>query len=393
MKKTFLDLGQQPITNSFLSCSTPNDEFFYHLKVDFDDRTKLVSLANFVKPELMFNDTYAHRASMSATMRESFKLVASRLKEAFCPRKILEIGSNDGVFIRNFEKNTVVAVEPCGNLAALTDEMGYVTYPNFWSKSLAEAIVSSHGEMDLIYSANTMCHIPDLVEAFEAVAIALNEQGIFVFEDPSISSVIANGSYDQFYDEHAHVFSVMALECILRPCGLEIFDVESLSTHGGSNRIYAQKVGTGQHQISLRVREQLARETEIGLGAIETYKEFANRVQISRRELVGLLTDLKAQGRKIVSYGATYKSATIFNYCRIGTSLIDYIVDTTPNKQGKFSPGMHIPILSPEEGFDESVDYAFLGAWNFTPEIVQKEAVYIRRGGKFISHVPHVRII
>jgi methylation protein EvaC len=353
----------------------------------------LVSLENFVRPELMFNDTYAHRASMSLTMRESFRLVASRLKDAFRPRKTLEIGSNDGVFIRNFEKDAAVAVEPCRNLADLTQEMGYATYPVFWTKAEAGKIVSAHGEMDLIYSANTICHIPDLVEVFEAVASALTPRGVFVFEDPSLLRVVANGAYDQFYDEHAHVFSVLALHNILNSCGLEIFEVESLNTHGGSNRIYAQKINGGQNQIASTVAENLERERESGLAAIGTYEIFSERVGKSKRDLVRLFTVLKEQRKKIVSYGATYKSATIFTYCRTDTAVLDYIVDSTPNKQGKFSPGMHIPIISPEEGFNETVDYAFLGAWNFAAEILKKEVRYINRGGKFITHVPEVHVI
>ena len=393
MKRTFLDLGQQPITNSFLTVSNPDDEFFYPLRVQFDDQSMLVSLENFVRPELMFNDTYAYRASMSLIMRESFRLVASRLKDAFRPRKTLEIGSNDGVFIRNFEKDAAVAVEPCRNLADLTQEMGYATYPVFWTKAEAGKIVSAHGEMDLIYSANTICHIPDLVEVFEAVASALTPRGVFVFEDPSLLRVVANGAYDQFYDEHAHVFSVLALHNILNSCGLEIFEVESLNTHGGSNRIYAQKINGGQNQIASTVAENLERERESGLAAIGTYEIFSERVGKSKRDLVRLFTVLKEQRKKIVSYGATYKSATIFTYCRTDTAVLDYIVDSTPNKQGKFSPGMHIPIIPPEEGFNETVDYAFLGAWNFAAEILKKEVRYINRGGKFITHVPEVHVI
>jgi len=393
VKKTFLDLGLQPITNAFSSISNPKGEFFYPLQVQFDDESKLVSLKNFVKPGLMFNDTYAHRASMSATMRESFRLVASQMKEAYRPKKTLEIGSNDGAFIRNFEKEEVIAVEPCKNLAEITQELGFITYPEFWDIAQAEKIVAIHGKIDLIYSANTISHIPELKEAFNAVASTLSQKGIFVFEDPSLLSVIVNGSYDQFYDEHPHVFSVMALENILNYCGLEIFDVENLNTHGGSNRIYAQRINGGEMPISINVALNIDREEKAGLATIGKYKEFGERVKKSKNDLVKLLKDLKVQQKKIVSYGATYKSATIFNYCNIGGSLIDYIVDTTPNKQGKFSPGMHIPIISPEEGFNASVDYAFLGAWNFSAEILKNEVRYVSRGGKFITHVPQVRVI
>jgi hypothetical protein len=393
MKHLFLDLGKQPITNAFLEEQNPREEFFYHLQAEFDDQTKLVSLKEFVKPELMFNDTYAHRASMSRTMRESFKAIADQLKTKYNPKKILEIGSNDGVFIRNFETDMVVAVEPCENLADITTEMGYTTYPVFWGDEEASKIIGKHGKMDIIFSANTVSHIPDLVDTFGAVEKTLTTDGVFIFEDPSLLSVMNNGSYDQFYDEHAHVFSILALDNLLKSIGLEIFEIENLTTHGGSNRLYVKKKRSKKWQIAKNVGKNISREKESGLDHIEAYLEFAKRVQQSKNDLVKLLDRLKKEKKKIISYGATYKSATIFNYCQLGNDYFDCITDTTLNKQGKFSPGMHIPIISPEEGFNATVDYVFLGAWNFKDEIMAKEHEFIEKGGKFLSHVPEVRVL
>jgi hypothetical protein len=393
MKKKFLDLGMQPITNAYLTEGDIAGEYLFNLSIGFDEETKLVSLMEFVKPQLMFNDTYAHRASMSATMRESFKEIALSIKKRFSPARLMEIGSNDGVFIRNFDQGEVVAIEPCGNLAEITNRMGYKTYPVFWNSETAEQIVANHGKMDVVYSANTICHIQDLKEVFDAMRIVLNDSGVLIFEDPSLYNVLQNTSYDQFYDEHAHLFSVIALKHILGESGFEIFDVENLPTHGGSNRIYAKKISNRLLAIGRSVEENVQRELDIEMDKMRAYENFAQRVGKSKQDLVTLLTDIKRQGKKIISYGATYKSATILNYCRIGTDLIDYITDTTPNKQGKFSPGMHIPIISPEQGFNESVDYAFLGAWNFYREIMEKEKKFIERGGKFITHVPRVKVL
>ena len=393
MKKKFLDLGTQPITNSFLTEDKFDDEYLYNLSLGMDEDTKLVSLMETVKPELMFNEVYAHRASMSKTMRNSFKEVAASLVKQFKPMTVLEIGSNDGVFIRNFSKEAVVAIEPCKNLADITSAMGYKTYCDFWDIFTAHMIVSNHGEMDLIYSANTISHIENIVEVFKAVDFSLSDEGVFVFEDPSLYSVLNNTSYDQFYDEHVHLFSVIGLINLLNDCGLEIFKVDSLTTHGGSNRVYVKKKNNKSLSIDDSVDQNVQKESVYGMNDIFVYEQFANRVKESKVQLVELLNRFKNDGKKIISYGATYKSATIFNYCRIGVDLIDYIVDTTVNKQGKFSPGMHIPIISPEEGFDGSVDYAFLGAWNFTKEIMKKEQSYIDRGGKFITHVPSVKLI
>ena len=395
MKIKFLNLGKQPITNSFLKNvdkKTINKEFFYNLSVGFDKKSYLVSLMKHVDPKKQFTDQYAHRASQSRTMRKSFKEIASKLKKRFKPRKCLEIGSNDGVFIKNFKKNQVVAVEPCTNLAKITQAAGYKTYGKFWNEKIALKIKKLHGQFDLIFSANTISHIPNLEEVFKSVSFDLKEKGVFVFEDPYIGSVILNNSYDQFYDEHVHLFSLISVSKIISKSNLKVFDVEITKNHGGSIRFYVSRADSNFKETK-RLKLLKSKEIKQGLHKLKTYKKFSSRVSKSKKDLVELLKTLKIKNKKIISYGATYKSATIFNYCDIGTDLIDYVVDTTTNKQGKFTPGKHIPILSPEIGFDNSVDYAFLGAWNFKKEIKDKEKDFLKRGGKFIVHVPKVKII
>jgi methylation protein EvaC len=390
-KIRFLDLGMQPIANNFLSSSKDiKEEYKFHLTVTFDDNTKLVSLSDFVPPEMMFNDSYVYYSSLSSTMRSHFLKTAESLKREFSPVKVLEIGSNDGVFLKNFPPYSTVSVEPCGNFAEITTKLGYKTYSKFWTRDLAKTISVNHGKQDLIFSANCMCHIQDLSEAFTSVSRSLSSTGVFVFEDPSLLKMIERGSYDQIYDEHAHIFSVTALQNLLSKSNLEIFKVENLQVHGGSNRIFACPTGT--RNIDKSVEENLSNEKLAGLDSIDAYKRFSERVEQSKNQLVQLLSELKRQGYKIVSYGATSKSTTVFNYCQITTSLIDYIVDTTPDKQGKLSPGVHIPVISPEEGFNSSVDYAFLGAWNYEKEIAQKEKIFLKNK-RFITHVPHVRFI
>ena len=391
MKKLFLDLGKQPIANGFIEGEPPKDEFFFDLKVVFDEDTKLVSLAEFVKPELMFNDSYVYVSSMSQTMRTHFTNTASSLKEGFSPTKVLEIGSNDGVFIKNFDSNDTIAVEPCSNFAEITNDKGYHTYPEFWTTALSSQILEDHGKQDLIFSANCMCHIQDLDDAFTAIKALLSDDGVFVFEDPALDKMIERNSYDQIYDEHAHIFSVTALKNILNNNGLDIFRVDNLSVHGGTNRLYVKHKNNNKFSIQTSVDLNLQREQELGLKKYSTYIKFAEKVKQSKSDLVNLLDTLKKQGKKIVSYGATSKSTTVFNYCGITTDQIDYIVDTTPHKQGKLSPGTHIPVVSPETGFNDSVDVAFLGAWNFEDEILSKESNFIESGGVFVSHVPQVR--
>jgi len=386
MKKQFLNLGKQPIANGFLYKDQIKDEYFYNLGVAFDEETKLVTQTEYVDPPLMFNDKYVYRGSMSQTMREHFK----SLCETFSSNtKILEIGSNDGVFIKNLNPKFTVSVEPCSNFAKETQDMGYTTYPEFWTQELSNKILKNHGKQDIIFAANCICHIPDLDQTFNAIKSLLSDDGTFIFEDPSLAEVINNNSYDQIYDEHPHVFSVIALDNLLKRNGLQIVKVENLQVHGGSNRIFAKKIGS---KVDKSVELSKSYERILGLDQFKTFKRFAQRVEQSKEDLIRLLTQCKKENKKVISYGATSKSTTVFNYCNIDSELISYITDTTPEKQDKLSPGMHIPVISPEQGFDDTVDFAYLGAWNFIKEISKKEHKYLDRGGKFITHVPIVKI-
>jgi len=394
MKKKFLDLGRQPIANSFLpdiSKKTIKKEFFYKLTVSFDDKDYLVSVTNPVNPKIQYTNKYAHRAPESRTMKEAFKNIALKLSKRFSPKKIMEIGSNDGVFIKNFPTNNVIAVEPCKNLARLTAKK-FKTYPDFWNQKLAKKIFKNKKKVDLIFSANTISHIPNLKETFKAIEFSLSENGVLVIEDPSLSSVITNNSYDQFYDEHVYVFSALAMLNIAKKHNLRLFDIENISTHGGSLRYYICK-NNSKYKITKNLIKVIKYEKRKALNKISTFNFFSRRVKKSKKDLINLLSKLKKQNKKIISYGATYKSTTLFNYCNIDKKYLDFVTDTTINKQGKFTPGKHIPIISPKKGFNESVDYAFLGAWNFKREILKKEKKFIKRGGKFITHVPLIKIL
>ena len=388
MKKEFLDLGRQPIANKFLKEDEVSDEFFFDLKVVFDEDTKLVSMKDFVKPELMFNEDYKYNTSLSTPMVNHFKETAEMLRMKFQPKKVLEIGSNDGPFICNFPEESSICVEPCDNFARVTADMGYITSTEFWTTDLSEKIVEQNGYMDLIYSANCICHIQDLDDAFKAVKNTLSPSGVFVFEDPSLLRMLERGSYDQIYDEHAHVFSVTALNNILRRNGLQIFSVDNLSVHGGSNRIYACHMDSCI--LGDSVKENLKKEKDFGIDNFETYEIFAKRVKESKDELVRCLSNLKHNGKSIISIGATSKSTTVFNYCGIDSSLIDCITDTTPDKQNLLAPGSHIPVVDRESVNLNDYDYAFLGAWNFKEVIANKESDFVQNGGQFITHVPKI---
>ena len=391
MKKEFLDLGRQPIANKFLKEDEISDEFFFDLKVVFDEDTKLVSMKDFVKPELMFNEDYKYNTSLSTPMVNHFFDTAEMLNKRFEPKKVLEIGSNDGPFISNFDKDSSICVEPCDNFAKVTADMGYKTSTEFWTTELSQKIKDNDGEMDLIYSANCICHIQDLDDCFSAVANLLSDKGVFVFEDPSLLRMLERGSYDQIYDEHAHVFSVTALDNLLKKNGLVMFDVDNLSVHGGSNRIYAKKPNIpSDNTMSPNVFENLKEEKNFGVDKFETYEIFAKRVKDSKDELLRCLKNLRLNGKKIISIGATSKSTTVFSYCGIDGSLIDCITDTTPDKQNLLAPGSHIPVVDRESVNLNEYDYAFLGAWNFKDVIANKESEFVADGGQFITHVPKI---
>ena len=397
MKKEFLDLGRQPVANAFLKKEDFDDEFLFDLKVVFNTESKLVSIKKFVDPERIFNEDYPYTTSNSFPMVKHFKETAEMLMKEFNPLTVMEIGSNDGVFLKNWANDYTIGVEPCGNFTKVTKDMGYQTYNDFWTTNLSEKIKSDgHVDFDLIYAANCICHIHDLDDTFKAVKNLLSKDGVFVFEDPSLLRILERNSYDQIYDEHPHIFSITALDNILMENGLKIFRVENLSVHGGSNRVYVSHLPFHTffrvRPVEISVRENLQREDDFGLNEFKTYQDFAKRVEESRNDLVELLVKLKNDGKRIMSIGATAKSTTVFNYCGIDTDLIELITDTTPDKQGLYSPGSHIPVVDRESVNLNDYDYVFLGAWNFKDVIANKEREFVENGGKFITHVPEIMV-
>lgn len=383
----FLNLGRQPIANNFIK--NGEKELFFNLGASFNDETNLVSLSNFVDKNKLFHDQYAYSSSMSITMKKHFKQIAEIIKK-FNPSKILEIGSNDGAFLFNFSPKKAIAVEPCGNFSNLLKKAGYISYTRFWDLNLVNEILSKYGKMDIIYAANCMCHIPEIEESLLAVKNLLNDNGILIFEDPSLEEMIKRGSYDQIYDEHAHIFSILSLNKLLNNNNLEIRKIEKLSVHGGSNRIYATLNKNNFLKKDNSVDKFIKNEELNGLNKLNTFIEFSNKIKKSKIDLISLLDSIK--DKNIIGYGATSKSVVVYNYCKIKDNYINYVVDTTPSKQNKLIPGVHIPIIKYTK-IKNNINYAFLGAWNYEKEILKKEQDFIKRGGRFITHVPYVRII
>jgi SAM-dependent methyltransferase len=393
MFKKFLDLGNQPLANSYLlNNNSLKKEITYKLKVGINLKNYLVSIENTVPKEKMFNAKYPYRSSMSFTMRSSFKNLAKKILNNYKPQLVLEIGSNDGAFIKNFNKNIVIGVEPCKNLARITRNHGYKTFSSYWNLDLAKKI-TRFKKVNIIYSANTISHIKDLDSVIKAIDFALAKNGILIIEDPSLMECLKSTAYDQFYCEHIYVFSAIALHNIFKKYNFEIFKIEKIKTHGGSNRYYIKRKDNQNYRIEKSCKALIIREIRYGLKRYSTYLKFKKSVEKSKIKLLQLLNDFKKKKLKVIGYGATAKSVTVLNYCKINKNLISYFLDTTPDKVNKYLPGSKILIKKYKKLDKKDVDVVFLGAWNFKEEILKKEKKFISMGGKFITHIPFPRII
>ncbi len=392
----FISFGKMPIANGFLKMEQFKKEYFFELKVAFCPKCTMVQLTEFVDREKMFHENYAFFSSTSKMMSEHFKEFADEVQSKYLSQKdpfVVEIGSNDGIMLQNFAKKGIrhLGVEPSKNVAEIAKGKGINTISQFFDEELAHKIVKTDGQADAFIAANVMCHIPYFHSIVAGIKILLKQEGIVMFEDPYLGDVIEKTSYDQIYDEHAFVFSVSSINYVFQQHDMEVIDVSPQEVHGGSMRyIIAHK---GVKKVSKNVFIQMEREKALGLNLPETFDLFRNNCEKSRDSLKTILVDLKNKGKKVVGYAATSKSTTVLNYCGITPDLIEYICDTTPLKQGKFSPGMHIPVFSYEKFVAEKPEFALLFGWNHAKEIMAKEKKYSDSGGKWIVYVPQVNII
>jgi SAM-dependent methyltransferase len=392
-----LDLGQQPLGNGFLSPTNFSNEYFYSLQCGFSEDSRLFQLLEQPAPEIMFHQDYAFFSGTSQRMKQHFAEFANNVIEKGFVNDassfIVELGSNDGIFLTHFAQKGIphLGVEPSGAVAKVAESQGISVIQEFFDTSLAEKILAESGPADVISAANVMCHIPDINELAKGIALLLKKDGVLIFEDPYLGDVIRLTSYDQIYDEHVFLFSALSVKSIFETVGMELIDLARQSTHGGSMRY---TLGfKDRHQVSPSVPEILNQELNQGLHKTQTFVQFALRVKSSGEALLDKMQDLRNQGKTIAAYGATSKSTTIYNYAGIGPDLIDYICDNTPMKQGKFSPGAHIPIFSESRFQDTPPDYAFLAAWNHQRELRDNNKSFEVAGGRWITHVPEVHIL
>ena len=392
-----VDFGMQPLGNGFVESQSQLQEYFFPMKVGFCEKSKMLQLVEQPEPNRMFHDHYAFYSSTSKHMAKHFEDFSEEVIAAhFFPKSdpfVVELGCNDGILLKHFANRSMrhLGIEPSINVALEANKIGIETISEFFSESIARKIVESHGHADIFVAANVMCHIEEMNSVIAGIKVLLNQTGVAIFEDPYLGDVISKTSYDQIYDEHVFLFSALSVQYMFGLQGMELIDVIPQPTHGGSMRYVV--ANSGVYPVSNSVTNLLNAEILQGLDKAVTFIEFDARVKKSKADLRALLVELKRNGKKIAGYGATSKSTTILNYSGIGPDLIDYICDTTPIKQGKYTPGTHIPVVPYDKFKDSPPDYAFLFAWNHAEEIMVKETDFIKHGGRWITHVPEVKVL
>ncbi len=392
----FMSFGRMPIANGFLLPAQIPDEYFFELAPCVCGTCHMFQLFRQPEPEKMFHQNYAFFSSTSRHMQAHFAAFANAVIEVHLNDRsnpfVVEIGSNDGIMLRTFRDRGMrhLGIEPSRNVAAVAIAGGIRTVTEFFNTETARAVVAVDGQADSILAANVIAHIADLPSVAEGIAILLKPDGVFIFENAYLGAVIENTAYDQIYDEHVFTFCAMSVSNAFGRHGLELIDVQPQPTHGGSMRyVLAHK---GARRTSASVSNLLAQERSQGLDKVETYEMFRLRCEESRAELRALLQTLSKQNTKVVGYGATAKSTTVLNYCGLTSNQIAWISDNTPVKQGKLSPGAHIPIRPRDAFVDERPDYAVLFAWNHSAEIREAEREFSAAGGCWITYVPQVAV-
>ena len=391
----FFDFGNMPIANGFLTPDEFKDEYFYRMKVGYCPTCSMVQLIDQPERERMFHDHYAFFSSTSTFMARHFKQLSENVLTRFPIRDpfIVELGSNDGILLQNFAKKGIkhLGVEPSSNVAQVAREKGINTISTFFDEATAEKILGEYGNASAIIAANVMCHIPDLHSVVRGMKKLLKPDGVIIMEDPNLGDIIEKTSYDQIYDEHVFYFSLLSLSNLFNQYNLEIFDLEHLNVHGGSMRYFISH--KGKYPISDSVKVQVVKEKKMNMSTPEPYNQLKRNIEASRDNLLKILKQLKKENKRVVGYAATSKSTTVTNYCGLTQDLVEFISDTTPIKQGKFSPGAHIPVLSHDSFKQKYPDYALLFGWNHSEEIMKNEQVFKDAGGRWIVYVPRVDIL
>lgn len=394
----FLELGDQPLANAFLTAEQvkAGKEDKFPLDVYVCHGCWHAQLLDVVSKETLFSH-YLYFSTTTKTMPAHFASFAKEVADVHTKKGdfVVEIGSNDGILLAAFDprERRILGVEPATNVAEFArKERAIPTMNRFWTPETATEITRDLGKAKVIISNNVIGHIDDLAGVTKGVKILLEPDGTWIWEAPYLVDLIEKNEFDTVYHEHLAYFAVHPARAMLERGGLKLVDVKRFGIHGGTIRVYA-KHEEAPDEPSAEVQKLLALEKSMKLDTPEPYLALGERVKKLRTDLNQMLADLKAQGKRIAAYGAPAKGNTLLNYCGIGAQVLDYAQDTTPVKQGLYTPGMHVPVVHPAEFRKSPPDVALMLAWNYEREILEKEAEFRKRGGKFLIPIPTPRLV
>tara|TARA_X000000950_G_C13917274_1_gene661626 strand:- start:4814 stop:6043 length:1230 start_codon:yes stop_codon:yes gene_type:complete len=374
------NFGKMPIANNF--SKKVNKKNLYQMKIAFNESNGLFQLVNAPKPKKLFNNNYAFISSTSKSMQIHFNSVAKNIKKMMNKNsKIMEIGCNDGIFLQNFKKFDHIGVEPSKNVFNISKSKKLNVLNSFFSEKLIEKHKLKN-KFDIIYAANVICHIPNMISLFKCVEKTLKQNAFFIFEEPYLGAMLEKTSYDQIYDEHFYMFSAHSIKSIVKNYNLRLVKAERITTHGGSMRYYVQK--TNSNQISNNLKKILKYEKKIKIDKIKTMKNFVKSCINSKKRIIKIINNLRKKKIDVYGYGATSKSTTILHFCNINDNWIKGIFDNTPTKIGNFFPAKKIKIIDYKDFNIIKPKYCFLFAWNHFKEVFKKEK---KNKIKWLCHV------
>ena len=391
-----LDLGEQPPSNSFINKNELNSlESKFPLRLFWCKDCYLVQLLDIVDKEYLFKN-YFYMTSASKPIVEHFKKYAQDVFQEFLQKDdsfVVEIGSNDGSLLKEFKKlgASILGIEPATNLSELANQSNITTKNTFFSSQVSKEIIKSR-HASVVIANNVIAHIEDLQDLMSGIKTLIGNHGVFIFEVPYLVDLIKNLEFDTVYHEHLSYFSILPLLKLVKQFGLEIFDIRKQSVHGGTLRIFVSK--QNNFEVSSSIDDFINSEYELGLDKNLIYDSFSEKIKKLKIQLKELLVELKKENKSLFGYGASAKGNVLLNYCKIDNTILDFIIDTTPIKQGKYTPGTHIPVYSPDKILDEGDgSIALLLAWNYKSQILAKENQFRANGGKFLLPIPQPELI
>lgn len=399
LKNIFIDLLNSPASNSFLTQEQLDEpETYFPLKVYTCHNCFLVQIDEYKKSDAIFDNSYVYFSSYSTTWLEHARLYVENMIKRFAlsqNSKVIEIASNDGYLLQYFVQNKipVLGIEPTANTAKAALEKGVESLIDFFGVRLANELNSKGIKADLLLGNNVLAHVPDIVDFVQGMKILLKPKGVITMEFPHLMQLIENSQFDTIYHEHFSYLSFGTVRKIFKSQGLELFDVEELPTHGGSLRIYARHTEDSSKKVSPAVISLLEKESSKGMSELEFYSSFREKSLSIKLDVLNFLVTEKSKNKTIAAYGAAAKGNTLLNYCGVKKDLIDFVVDANPNKQKKYLPGSHIPVVNEDYLKKEKPDYIFILPWNLQDEIMTQLSYVREWGAKFVIPVPKLQLV